>query len=267
MFNILEINELLKQGFSVTRVAKELGVPKTTLLRNLKKEGYVLKDEDGIKFYELFLIAQDKKENRPQKVSTVETKELQDRIELIRKSLSGIVHNFVCVACELNYIYVNSLFKENGFDNIVDFANVEFGLERTKTYSFLKLYDKCIDSSTNLLKEEYSKFNYSQLVEILYLPGGAEKEVASDMTVRDIRQIKNQSKENKEGDGRKTFVEAEFEHVEVDKKIKWDTSAITLLYKMHNNTIKNLETSTDSDDKIRLDVYTIFKINMDAAKR
>lgn len=218
MFDIGEINELLKQGLSVTGVSKKLEVPKTTLLRNLKKDGYVLKEKDGIKYYELSDLSVLQKVDSPKSIPDVWT--LDDKVESINKRLRNITDNFCLVAYEMYQIYLSDEHKNAGYSNFTSFSKDKFGLGTSQTYNFIKLAEHCIDEN-HKLKDEYSDYNFSQLVEILALPESKREEVTPDMTVKQIRQVKKESKSNEQNkvdistqiDGQQNFVDAEYSNV------------------------------------------------------
>lgn len=224
MVNVGEINELLKQGLSVTAVSKKLGFSKTTFLRDIKSQGYSLKiNDDGIKFYELNVLQKVStvgiKESSPQNSFDVETKKrseysLDEKIDVIRNSLDSIVDNFITVSVYISGINSSKEYEQKGFKSIFEFTQTYFDISKSQTSKFIRISNEFIIGSH--LDSKYEGYSFSQLAEILYLPEVVRGEVTPDMTVKEIREKKKKIKEEVSQDQfeGQTFVDAAYEHVD-----------------------------------------------------
>lgn len=180
--SVEDINLALQECGSFRVACERNNWKSSTLQTQLKKEGYIFKDGKYAKSVSVELEVLDKKND---------ITSLDDSINVIKNKLGSIVHDFLIISTELSFIYKKKLYEIKGYSNIVDFSQSELGLDKDKTYRFLKLNDTYFDSKTFNVKEEYKNFNYSQLVEMMYLPEATRKEITPDMTVRQIRNKKN----------------------------------------------------------------------------
>ncbi len=77
-----------------------------------------------------------------------------------------------------------------GFNNIYEFCYVTFGLSRTTVKNMLEIYDKFYDHCH--LKDEFSEYGYSQLVELCSVDSKDLDKYDASMSVREIKAKKKE---------------------------------------------------------------------------
>lgn len=107
--------------------------------------------------------------------------ELFERVELC---LNGFKISFVQLGFMLRVL------KERGYDNA--FLQERFGLSKSTINRSIQINEEySVDGYSYKLDEKYVDFNKSQLIEMLPLSQEQRDEVTSDMSVSEIRQLKN----------------------------------------------------------------------------
>ena len=118
-------------------------------------------------------------------------------IEVIYEELQRAKDSFIKIGCYLKHIKDNEMYLEDGYSNIYEFAEDKFHISRSLTIRFMNL---CLEFSVNhnspIIDDKYKNYAYSQLVEILPLKQEQREMITSDMTVRQIREIKRENKKD-----------------------------------------------------------------------
>lgn len=155
--------------------------------------------------------------NRP--VKKVETQiegqiTLQDWLiwkEDIRNRLKETAENFVVIGYRLKQIRDSRMFEKE-YPSLNDFAYHEYGLSKSVVSRFIKINNRFSkDGNSMELKEEYRGYEYSKLQEMLSLTEEEEEQVTPDMTVKEIRQIKENRNQEKKGEAEEEEQEREEE--------------------------------------------------------
>lgn len=130
----------------------------------------------------------------------------------IKRAMYDAAKQFVYIGFLLWEVQQYGYYKEHGYQNVYEYAEMELNFKRTSTKNFInvattfgnKYYDSKITSCSYLptmnLKPEYENFNYSQLTEMLAMSPTQRKKVTPDMTVKQIRQMKQQAAEDLKAD-------------------------------------------------------------------
>lgn len=130
----------------------------------------------------------------------------------IKRAMYDAAKQFVYIGFLLWEVQEYGYYKEHGYQNVYEYAEMELNFKRTSTKNFINVattfgnyyYDSKITSNTYLptmnLKPEYENFNYSQLTEMLAMSPTQRKKVTPDMTVKQIRQMKQQAGEDLKAD-------------------------------------------------------------------
>ena len=136
---------------------------------------------------------------------------LQDWMEWkedIRNRLQETAENFVIIGYRLKQIRDSKMYEKE-YSSLSAFALQEYGLSKDVVSRFIKINDRfSVDGNSMELKEEYRGYGYSKLQEMLSLSAEEEKEVSPEMTVKEIRQIKdsrNQEPEEEAEENGKTL--------------------------------------------------------------
>lgn len=128
-----------------------------------------------------------------EKLNYTETK------DIIKEKLQNMSRDFVAIGFYLKLIRDKSLFLEDGYKSIWEFAEDNYGIKRSTASRWMAMNDKFSkNGNTPILSEEYINFGKSQLQEMLYLDDKQMEEVKPDMTAREIRGIRTPDPEPEE---------------------------------------------------------------------
>lgn len=149
-------------------------------------------------------------------------KNYEEAKNIILKSLQSMSEQFISVGYYLKLIRDQELFRKDGFEDIWDFAKNTYGIGMSTASRWMKMNDKySVDGNSPYLQDKYKGFKKSQLQEMLYLSDEQMEQVGEEMTVREIREIRQPEPEVKEEAPRKetqeTFTTSQIE----DHPIKW----------------------------------------------
>lgn len=115
----------------------------------------------------------------------------------IKQELGGIVKSFVRIGWQLTRIDKSGAYKHDGYNTIAEFAKTEYGMNPSGVSRFMKVYEKySVPGDTPELKEQYRKFKFNNLVEMLQLPEEDQKIFHPEDKREDIRELKDFNKEN-----------------------------------------------------------------------
>lgn len=110
---------------------------------------------------------------------------------IIRADLANMQRSFIDIGCQLMQVRDRELYKDGGYESVWDFAEKEFGIQRSTASRWMKMCQKfSVDGSSPVLKDEYKDFGKSQLQEMLYLEDEQLEEVTPGMTVKEIRELR-----------------------------------------------------------------------------
>lgn len=120
----------------------------------------------------------------------------EDAKELLKENLVSTVAAFITAGYWLKYIRDNRSYENDGYQNLWECAEKEFGLKISEASRAMSMNDKySTDGNSPFMSESYKSYNKSQLQEMLTMTDEQIEQVTPDMTVKDIRQIKNPKEE------------------------------------------------------------------------
>lgn len=143
------------------------------------------------------VIGQVLSDNRSKSVTPCE--ELTNKI---KGALYDIANSFVYIGFLLAECNDYKTYLDWGYNSIYDYAFAEFGFKKSSVNNFInvcKVFSSNFSSCgeplpySMILKDSYQDFKYSQLVEMLSMSDKQRLQVSSDMTVKEIREIKKNS--------------------------------------------------------------------------
>lgn len=121
--------------------------------------------------------------------------EWMDIKEKIRKDMSSVKHAFVRIGYNLRRIRDDEMYKNDGYDNLVDFAREELGIGASMVSRLISINEKySIDGYSETLLPEYENFKQASLVEMLSLPETDLQMVTPGMAREDIRELRRFNK-------------------------------------------------------------------------
>lgn len=119
--------------------------------------------------------------------------------EDIRNKLQETAENFVYIGYRLKQIRDSGMF--DGAADIFEFAQREYGLGKSTTSRFIAINEKYSEGGNSLeLREEFRRFSSSKLSEMLTLPDNECQLITERTTIKEIRELKNFSKEQVQQD-------------------------------------------------------------------
>ena len=115
----------------------------------------------------------------------------------IKNNLGSIVKSFVRIGWLLTRIDKSGAYKNDDYNTISEFAQAEYGMNKSGTSRFMKIYEKySVPGDTPELKDEYKDFNQSQLTEMLQIPEEDYTMLHPEANKEDFRELKRFNKEN-----------------------------------------------------------------------
>ena len=131
------------------------------------------------------------------KVNMMDPKQVgyQDSIDIIHEELHKTRKSFVKIGWYLKHINEEKMYAEDGYSNIYEFAHEKFNISQPTATRFINL---CIEFSVGHdspeLDEKYFDFSVSQLFEMLPMKPEDKEKITSDMTVKEIREVKKENR-------------------------------------------------------------------------
>lgn len=123
----------------------------------------------------------------------------QDSIDIIYDELQKTRKSFIKIGWYLKHINETAMYEEDGYTNIYEFAQDKFNISQPTATRFINLCTEfSVGHDSPELDERYLDFSVSQLFEMLPMKQEEKEQITSDMTVKEIREIKKESKADKE---------------------------------------------------------------------
>lgn len=118
---------------------------------------------------------------------------LQDWLEWkedIRNRLEETAENFVVIGYRLKQIRDSKLYQRE-YGSLAEFAQKEYNLSSTVVYRLIKINDEFSENGNSMqIAGRYRGYGFSKLQEMLYLTEEQREEVTEEMTVKEIRQMR-----------------------------------------------------------------------------
>lgn len=109
----------------------------------------------------------------------------------ISGSIKSMARSFVAVGFYLKHIRDHEFYLEDGYQDIWEFAKETYGMSRSTASRWMAINDRfSVGGNSPNLADGYAVFGKSQLQEMLSLPEDKLQDVTPDMTVREIRELK-----------------------------------------------------------------------------
>ena len=143
------------------------------------------------------------------KITSLENVGYQDAIWLIKDELKKTAQSCMKIGFCLNRINETEMFREEGYDNIHEFAADKFHLGQSSVSNFINVYRQFSAPNNSLeLADEYKPFGLSQLIEMLPMKPEHRAEITPDMNVREIREYKAEIKKREAEEKQKKAVDS-----------------------------------------------------------
>ena len=121
----------------------------------------------------------------------MEITDYEDIKQAVRRSMTKAVVSFVEIGFYLKKIKNEKLYLQDGYKDIWEAAENEFGLKRKQAWSFMNINDKySVDGNSTELLPQYEGFSKSTLTEMLTLPEDDYELITKETKIEDIRELK-----------------------------------------------------------------------------
>lgn len=125
-------------------------------------------------------------------------KSYQEYKEELKTELNRTVESFVRIGYLLKVARDTDILKQSEYDNVVDFAKAEYGIDKTQVSRFIHINDKFSEGGyADHLLPEYQGYGYAKLTIMLQLPDAINEALSPEYTKSEIQQIKNEIDEEK----------------------------------------------------------------------
>ena len=123
----------------------------------------------------------------------IEYRSYQEYKQELDTELKKTAEGFVRIGYLLKVARDTSILAESGYDNVVDFARAEYGIDKTQVSRFIHINDKFSQGGyAPELKEEYQGFGYAKLSIMLSLPDSVNEELTPDFSKSEVQQVKDE---------------------------------------------------------------------------
>lgn len=110
--------------------------------------------------------------------------------------LEKSAESFIRIGYLLKVARDTGILKESGYASVNEFAQKEYGLDKTQVSRFMRINDRFSkDGYAETLKEEYKGFGYAKLSIMLQLPDSLNEELSPEYSKTEIQAIKDECDE------------------------------------------------------------------------
>lgn len=139
------------------------------------------------------------------KVSTYQEYKQAMDTELCRSTES-----FVRIGYLLKVARDTDILKESGYENVVEFAQKEYNLDKTQVSRFIRINDKFSEGGySDRLQVQYREFGYAKLAIMLQLPDEVNAVLTPDYSKAEIQMLKEEVDAEKEVTDLEVMMEGE----------------------------------------------------------
>ena len=107
--------------------------------------------------------------------------------------LQKSAESFVRIGYLLKVARDTGILKESGYANVNEFAQREYGLDKTQVSRFMNINDKFSkDGYSEELREEYRGYGYAKLSIMLLLPEEVNEMLTTDLSKSEIQTVREE---------------------------------------------------------------------------
>lgn len=133
-----------------------------------------------------------------QDVKDISNITLDENLLFIKSKSKDIVNNYILIGFTLINIKENRLFTDNGYSSLIECVEEELNMKKSTCYNLIKIAENFGNPETKQLKDDFKQFNYVQCLEMSTMPISDRQLVTPDMSKREIQQLKNSNRLEKE---------------------------------------------------------------------
>ena len=109
----------------------------------------------------------------------------------IRTNIESAARSFIAIGYYLKLIRDGELYREEGHENIWDFAMAEYGISKSTASRYMSMNDRfSLDGNSPIVDQKYKDFEKSKLQEMLSLTDEQLEQVTPEMKVQEIRTMR-----------------------------------------------------------------------------
>ena len=109
----------------------------------------------------------------------------------IRTNIESAARSFIAIGYYLKLIRDGELYREEGHENIWDFAMAEYGISKSTASRYMSMNDRFSrDGNSPIVDQKYKDFEKSKLQEMLSLTDEQLEQVTPEMKVQEIRSMR-----------------------------------------------------------------------------
>lgn len=125
-------------------------------------------------------------------------KSYQEYKEELTQELQRTAEGFVRIGYLLKVARDTNVLAESGYKTVAEFAQAEYGIDKTQVSRFISINDKFSESGySDRLQDQYKGFGYAKLTLMLQLPEAINEGLSSEYTKSEIQQIKDEVDEER----------------------------------------------------------------------
>ncbi len=114
----------------------------------------------------------------------------------VDEELKRSAESFVRIGYLLKVARDTDILVESGYKNVNDFAQVEYGLDKSQVSRFIRVNDEFSEGGySDQLQEKFQRFGYTKLSIMLMLPPAVNEELTESFSKADIIAIKEEVEE------------------------------------------------------------------------
>lgn len=122
---------------------------------------------------------------------------LEYKAELTQE-LQRTAEGFVRIGYLLKVARDTNVLAESGYKTVAEFAQAEYGIDKTQVSRFISINDKFSESGySDQLQDQYKGFGYAKLTLMLQLPDAINEGLSPEYTKAEIQQIKDEVDEER----------------------------------------------------------------------
>lgn len=109
----------------------------------------------------------------------------------IRTNIESAARSFIAIGYYLKLIRDGELYREEGHENIWDFAMAEYGISKSTASRYMSMNDRfSLDGNSPIVDQKYKDFEKSKLQEMLSITDEQLEQVTPEMKVQEIRAMR-----------------------------------------------------------------------------
>lgn len=116
----------------------------------------------------------------------------------LTQELQRTAEGFVRIGYLLKVARDTNVLAESGYKTVAEFAQAEYGIDKTQVSRFISINDKFSESGySDRLQDQYKGFGYAKLTLMLQLPDAINEGLSPEYTKSEIQQIKDEVDEER----------------------------------------------------------------------